>query len=158
MTVLLDNTVLSNFSAIRQPNLVRAAFAEAVATTFHALREMETGVALGKIPACDWAWLGIVELTAVEGERFRDLTVHLGQGEASCLAVAIHRGYRLASDDKDARQWARRLAIPLTGTIGILAASVERRKLSLEDGNHLLQELIVAGYRSPMTTLDELLS
>jgi len=53
MTVLLDNTVLSNFSAIRRPNLVRAAFVEAVATTAHALQEMQAGVALGKIPACD---------------------------------------------------------------------------------------------------------
>lgn len=158
MTVLLDNTVLSNFSAIQQPNLARAAFVEAVATTADAFQEMQAGVDLGKIPACNWAWLDIVELTAVERKQFRDLTVHLGQGEASCLAVAAHRGYRVASDDKDARQWARRLDVPLTGTVGILAALVKRGKLSLEDGNRLLQELIAAGYRSPMTTLNGLLS
>jgi hypothetical protein len=33
MTVLLDNTVLSNFSTIRRPDLIRAAFVEQVGTT-----------------------------------------------------------------------------------------------------------------------------
>jgi len=43
MTVLLDNTVLSNFSAVRRPDLVRLAFVEEVVTTVHAFQEMRAG-------------------------------------------------------------------------------------------------------------------
>ena len=49
MTVLLDNTVLSNFSIVRRPELVRAAFVEQVGTTAQVLREMQDGVDIGKI-------------------------------------------------------------------------------------------------------------
>ena len=67
MTVLLDNTVLSNFSTVRRPDLVRAAFVEQVGTTEQAFREMQDGIAVGKIPACDWDWLARVALTSVSG-------------------------------------------------------------------------------------------
>ena len=53
MTVLLDNTGLSNFSIVRRPDLVRLAFVEQVGATEQALQEMREGVAIGKIPACD---------------------------------------------------------------------------------------------------------
>ena len=124
MTVLLDNTVLSNFSTIQRPDLVRAAFVEPVGTTKQAFREMQDGIAIGKIPDCDWNWLTRVELTPTEKAQFETFYEYLGAGEASCLAAAKGRGYRLATDDKDARRLARQLGISLTGTIGILAILV----------------------------------
>jgi len=63
MTVLLDNTILSNFSAVQRPDLVRLAFVEEVATTVPAFQELHAGVAIGKVPACDWEWLTRVALT-----------------------------------------------------------------------------------------------
>jgi predicted nucleic acid-binding protein len=157
MTVLLDNTVLSNFSIVRRPELVRVAFAEQVGTTEQALQEMQEGVAIGKIPACDWDWLVRVILTPVEQARFETFHAYLGAGEASCLAVAQERGYKLATDDRDARHLARQLGISLTGSIGILAMSTRQGRLPLADGDRLLQEMIAAGYRSPVTTLEDLL-
>jgi predicted nucleic acid-binding protein len=88
MTVLLDNTVLSNFSIVRQPGLVRAAFVEQVGSTPHALQEMQTGVEIGKLPACDWDWLARIALTPLEQARFAAWHEYVGEGEASCLAVA----------------------------------------------------------------------
>ncbi len=157
MTVLLDNTVLSNFSIVRRPDLVRAAFVEQVGTTDQAFQEMQDGVAIGKIPACDWDWLARVTLTPVEEVRFETFHEYLGAGEASCLAVARERGYRLATDDKDARRLARQLGISLAGTIGILAILVKQGQLPLVEGDRLLQYMIAAGYRSPLTTLEDLL-
>ena len=121
MTVLLDNTVLSNFWIVQRPDLVCAAFVEQVSTTKQAFQEMQDGIAIGKIPACDWNWLTRVELTSTEKAQFEVFYEYLGAGEASCLAAAKERGYRLATDDKDARRLARQLGISLTGTIGILA-------------------------------------
>jgi predicted nucleic acid-binding protein len=157
MTVLLDNTVLSNFSIVRRPDLVRGAFVEQVGTTEQAFHEMQDGVAVGKIPASNWEWLSVVTLTSVEQVQFETFHEHMGKGEASCLAVAKERGYRLATDDKDARRLARQLGISLTGTIGILAIMVKQGQIPLVEGDRFLQEMVTAGYRSPLATLGDVL-
>ena len=158
MTVLLDNTVLSNFSIVCRPDLVRRAFVEQVGATDQVLQEMEDGVAIGKIPACDWDWLARVTLTPAEQVRFETLHEYLGEGDASCLAAARERGDRLATDDKDARRLALQLGISVTGTIGILAMLVKQGQISLVEGDRLLQDMAAAGYRSPLLTLADVLS
>jgi len=158
MTVLLDNTVLSNFSIVRRPDLVRVAFVEKVGTTEQAFQEMQDGITIGKIPACDWDWLTRVALTSVEQVQFEAFHEHMGMGEASCLAMAKERAYRLATDDKDARRLARQLGISLTGTIGILAILVKQGELTLTEGDHLLEEMVASGYRAPLATLQDILS
>ena len=158
MTVLLDNTVLSNFSTIRRPDLIRAAFVEQVGTTEEAFQEMLDGITLGKIPVCDWDWLARVATTPDERMQFETFHEHLGEGEAACLAVAKTRGYKLATDDKDARRLARQLGISLTGTIGILAILVKQDQLPLVEGDRFLHEMIASGYRSPLATLGDILS
>ena len=158
MTILLDNTVLSNFSIVQRPDLVRAAFVEKAGTTEQAFKEMQDGVEIGKVPACDWDWLVRVTLTPLEQVQFETFHEYLGEGEASCLAVARERGYRLATDDKDARRLARQLGIPLTGTIGILAILVKQGSIPLVEGDRFLHEMVAAGYRSPLATLEDVLS
>jgi predicted nucleic acid-binding protein len=90
--------------------------------------------------------------------QLETLREFLGKGEASCLAVARERGYRLATDDKDARRLARQMGISLTGTVGILAMLVKQGELTPVEGDRLLQEMIARGYRAPLTTLQEMLS
>jgi predicted nucleic acid-binding protein len=158
MTVLLDNTVLSNFAMVRRPDLVKQAFFEEVGTTEYAWQELLDGVALGKVPDTSWDWLVLVSLTAVEQVHFQSLAAHMGRGEASCLAVARERGYRLATDDKDARRLSRQLGISLTGTVGILAILVKQAQVPLAEGDRLLHEMIAAGYHSPVVTLADVLS
>ncbi|MBL7095596.1 hypothetical protein ISS22_16705 [candidate division KSB1 bacterium] len=85
------------------------------------------------------------------------MTMHLGAGEASCLSIAFQRKYKIATDDKDARQWAMRLTIPFTGTLGILAILVKQRKMTLIEGNSCLHQMIETGYHSPILKLDELI-
>ena len=157
MTVLLDNTVLSNFSTIRRPDLIRAALVEQVGTTEQAFQEMLDGITLGKIPVCDWDWLDRVAIAHDERMQFETFHEHLGEGEASCLAVAKMRGYKLATDDRDARRLARQLGISLTGTIGILAILVKQDQLPLVEGDRLLHEMVASGYRSPLATLSDIL-
>jgi len=158
MTVLLDNTVLSNFSIGRRPDLAGAALVEPVDTTEQAFQELQDGIEIGKIPACDWGWLARVALIPPEQVQFETFHEYLGEGEASCLAVARERGHRLATDDKDVRRLARQLGISLTGTIGILANLVRQGEISLAEGDRLLQQMIAAGYRSPLKTLGDMLS
>jgi predicted nucleic acid-binding protein len=61
-------------------------------------------------------------------------------------------------DDQDVRSVARRHGVPTTGTLGVLALGVRQGLLSKNEANALLKEMIAAGYRSPVTELDSLLS
>lgn len=156
--VLLDNTVLSNLALVQRADLPFALWGEAVVTTVAALAEYQAGADAGLVPTGLWERLVVIELTAEERALAVNLSASLGPGERTCLAAAMKRSGMLASDDLHARRVATRLGVPVTGTIGILAACVRRRYLTLGDGNHLLEAMIAAGYRSPVLALDELLA
>ncbi len=156
--ILTDNTVLSNFTLIHHPEFISQAFIEAVGTTEQVFHELEKGVQLGRLPECDWEWMQRLRLTGAENAQFRQLVRHLGKGEASCLAVAFHRNYKIATDDRDARQWAIQLTIPHTGTLGILATLVKQGVMTLDEGNTWLRQMIEIGYYSPILNLDELVT
>ena len=155
--ILIDNTVLSNFALAQHPEYIQAAFLENVATTEQVFVELTRGMTLGRLPACQWEWLEKIRMTAEEQIRFAQLRRQLGEGEASCLAVAAHRTWNVATDDKDARKWAIRLHIPHTGTLGILGTLITQNHITLAEGNAWLQRMIEAGYHSPMKTLDALI-
>ena len=70
--------------------------------------------------------------------------------------VAHAREGLLVSDDADTRNTTRRLGIPISGTLGILALAVRRQLLTLNQANALLADMIAAGYRSPLEKLDTL--
>jgi len=63
-----------------------------------------------------------------------------------------------ASDDGTARSAALHHGIPVFGTLGILVACVRLKKLTLPEANGLLARMIALGFRSPVSSLDSLLS
>lgn len=154
--ILIDNTVLSNFALIRHPTAIQYAFSEPICTTEQVFQELKQGMKLQHLPKFSWEWLEVIEMTEVEATQFTQLQRQLDKGEASCLAVASQRQWKIATDDKDARKWAIRLQIPHTGTLGILGVLVVKNYIGLDEGNTWLASMIEAGYRSPMSTLDEL--
>lgn len=88
MKILLDNTVLSNFSSIRRPDLVKLALGESAAMTEEVYSELQAGVKIGKQPNCDWNWLPILQLSKSERALYKRLQKRLDAGEAACLAMA----------------------------------------------------------------------
>ncbi len=76
-------------------------------------------------------------------------------GEASCLAIALHRGLVLGTDDLAARKIARKRAVPVIATVGALVLC-RRGLLTLDQANDILRRLISLGYRSPASRLDSL--
>ena len=154
--VLLDNTVLTNLALVERDDLPSLLCGEAVATTAAALGEFQAGVETGLIPRSCWRELPVIELTTEEAALALSLSARLGPGERACLAVAAQRHGMLASDDLYARRAAARLGVPITGTVGILAACVRAGRLVLVEANRLLAAMIAAGYRSPVASLDEL--
>lgn len=157
MKILLDNTVLSNFSSIRRPDLVKLALDDAAAMVEEVYAELQAGVKIGKLPDCDWSWLPVLQLSKSERTMYKRLQKRLDAGEAACLAKASIQGYRVFTDDRNARKIARQMGIPISGTFGLLVRLVDQGVLSLTDADALLNQMIAAGYRSPLTSLATLL-
>ena len=156
MIALLDNTVLSNFTLIERADLVQLALGENAATTQTVWDEFQTGIDLGRLPDQDWSWLPILTITEAEQPLYHLLTRRLNAGGAACLAIAAKRGYRVFTDDQDARELAAGRHIPVSGTLGLLILLVDLRIMSPATGDNLLIRMISAGYRSPVTSLQEL--
>jgi predicted nucleic acid-binding protein len=103
-----------------------------------------------------WHTLTIVTLIPAETEFAGSLGHRLGAGERSCIAVAHSRNGLFASDDLDARRQAQAYGVSVTGTIGILLLNLKQKQITLDMGNDLLTQLIQFGYRSPVTSLENL--
>ncbi len=155
-TVILDNTVLTNFALIDRADLVTHLWPTTACTTPPVLDEYRSGVASGLVPADAWADLTVITLTEAETALAASFSTRLGSGERSCLAVSVCRQGLLATDDLDARRIARQRKVPLTGTIGILILCLRRGYLSRGEANGLLAEMIALGYYSPFDNLDQL--
>jgi predicted nucleic acid-binding protein len=150
--ILLDTTVLSNLARIGRLDLLRLALPDAV-TTPQVLAELEVGRESGYLSAGAGEWPPAVNLAPQEEARLVGLRSILGDGEASCLAVLLERGGALFSDDLDARRYAQRHGIPVSGTLGVLVFLVEQGHLSLGQADDCLRQMIALGYRSPVVSL-----
>jgi predicted nucleic acid-binding protein len=155
--VLLDNTVLSNFSVVQQPGLAIAACPGRACTTNAALAEYLAAPGEKRFAENAWRDLPIIELTESERQLAEALPASLGTGERTCLAVTIARRSILATDDLHARRVAAHYGAKTAGTVGLLVMAIEARLVSLDQANALLAAMIVAGYRSPVESLDALL-
>jgi predicted nucleic acid-binding protein len=153
--VVADTTVWSNFSHAGQPQRVVEAF-PSVASPRAVLAEIREGQRLGYLLDIDWSFVEEISLTAVESARAVKLETSLGAGEAACIAVSESRGGLLLTDDRAARKVAMTLGLPVSGTLGVLARLVTAG-LPAKDADELLSLMIRCGYRSPVSSLSELL-
>jgi predicted nucleic acid-binding protein len=153
--VVLDNTVLTNYSLVNRADLVIDLWPGIASITPDVLTEYTAGVQAAGLPANIWDCLPVLTLTASEIALALGLSHRLGAGERSCLAVAISRGALFATDDEDARRHVKRTNIPVVGTVGILIRNIQQNRLSLSDAQSCLDTMISAGYRSPISRLDD---
>ena len=130
---------------------------DGVRTTPSVMAEHQQGVDRGIVPDGAWQKLPTFELGPEEESLCQDLPSNLGPGERSCLAVALHIGGTLATDDLYARKIASMHGVPVTGTVGILIGCIRKGLIDLGEGNRLLQAMIDHSYHSPTTHLDDFL-
>jgi predicted nucleic acid-binding protein len=155
MSPLADTTVLNNFAQIRRTDLLKAAWPD-LAAPLPVWNELELGVRRGLVPACDWSWLKLIDLTEREQERAGEVGRALDPGEAACIAVASSRGLLLLSDDWEARELGRSLDLKVSGSLGVLDRLVWKQILSLDVADALLAEMVRRGFRSPYRSLREI--
>ena len=168
MSVISNTTVLSNFAGIGQLDLLRQLYSRLrISTNVHA--EVVEGLegryrfyeAVEHVldPPNTGSWLQLVGLEPEQELRyFRECPTHLHAGEASCIAIARHRGWLLLTDDRAARREAARHGIRLSGTLGCLLLCAERNVCTLDQANSWLQLMIQQRYRSPVRDLYKLIA
>jgi predicted nucleic acid-binding protein len=154
--VVADTTVWSNFAHAGDPRLVQAAF-PSVSSPPAVVEELDRGHRLGYVSWADWAFIEGLALTEKEASRAMELEERLGAGEAACLAVGEARGGLVLTDDRAARKTARLLGVRLSGTLGVLARLVDAGRLSVVEADQLLGAMLRSGYRSPVSSISELL-
>ena len=99
----------------------------------------------------------LVSLSRQEHEHFRKLINHLGKGEASCIAYAYERNVIVVTDDRSARKHCSQMNIPMTGTIGILKASVLDGHIKLDQADKVLSKMTDAGFYSPLRSIADII-
>ena len=161
--IICDCCCLSNFALSDSLFLLKKLYNRSVFITDFVSAEIQRGIQSGyaelaRIPrAINEGWIKEVALaTKEEKSLFRILSVSLGLGEASSIAVAKSRKILFACDDRAARREAGLLGVKMTGTVGLLKRAVLNKKISFEDGNFILKEMISRGFYSTVNSLSEI--
>jgi|SRR3989338_2179285 len=159
--IIFDNCVLSNFALSNSLNLIKRLYPNHSYITDFVAAENLKGIIKGyrelsKIKeAIRDGWIKEIVLEATEEKTiFETLSVSLGFGEASSIAVAKVRGFVFACDDKTARREASILGVKMTGTVGILIKAVRKRIIDPKKANGILNHMIAQGFYSPVNSID----
>ena len=163
MSIISNTTVLSNFAAIDALDKLHGLYGEIYLST-EVYKEIERGLEEGYKfysgipeilhPLREGGWLRLTSLNDdKEIELFSAMPGRLHAGEATCLAIAQHRGWLLLTDDKAARRHAEACQIAVSGTLGCLILGIERGLWSLEKAEEWHERIVAAGFRSPVQSL-----
>ncbi len=129
--IVFDSCCLSNFALSYSLFILQKLYSSSVYITEFVSAEILRGIQHGhkdltKIhDSIKEGWIGEISLITLEEKSlYKTLSVSLGLGEASSIAIAKSRGFRFASDDKTTRRAAYHLDIQVTGTLGILKKAI----------------------------------
>jgi predicted nucleic acid-binding protein len=161
--IVFDCCVLSNFAFSRSLSVIESLYGDAAIVTDFVAAEIRRGFQAGHnhlrliLDALAEGWLEETSLCKKEERAiFRSLSVSLGLGEASSIAVAKARAILFACDDRTARREAELAGVELTGTLGILTKAVREKVVRLKDGDRILAEMKAGGYYSSIRSLKEI--
>lgn len=162
--IILDACVLSNFALSHSFHILRSCYeGHAYVSSFVAAENLKGFLSgyneLEEVKkALVEQWLIETTLNDLEEkDLFETLSVSLGVGEASSIAIAKIRGFTFASDDRVARREASLLGVSLTGTVGILRKAVKMKLVTLRKGELILTRMKEKGFYSPLKSLSELM-
>ncbi|MEK7396586.1 MAG: hypothetical protein AAB116_06580 [Candidatus Poribacteria bacterium] len=163
MSVLANNTVITNLALVNRLDLLEKLFGN-VYISSEVYQEIEDGIEYGynflyrtKQIIDEEKWLSVINMETPEIKIFSELTKFLHLGEASCIAIAQKRKWLFLTDDNDARNYALKFSIALSGTIGVLRDSVYADFITLDEGEKYHQTMVEYGYRSPIKRLKDAL-
>ncbi|MBE2219920.1 MAG: DUF3368 domain-containing protein [Anaerolineae bacterium] len=126
--VILNNTPLVALWLLDQLPLLQHLFGQVLIPTavhdeFLAIEQSTRQQALATSP-----W---IQTTPLSNPQTAQIYIGLDRGESEVLALALERSARLViMDERKGRRYAKRLALPLTGSLGILLLAKEKQLIS----------------------------
>lgn len=159
---VFDTVVLSNFLISDSAHILEKRYKGRGVITTEVYDEIIAGISrissLGHVDLLiEKDIFSLCPLICKERDCFREMIAFLGHGEASCIAFAKDRNAVVATDNRTARKQCANMKIPVTGTIGILKASVKDSFLTLEQANDALSKMIASGFYSPVNSITDIL-
>ena len=161
--IVFDSCCLSNFALSDTLFILENLYGSSAYITEFVSAEILRGIQHGhkdliKIQdSIKEGWIGEISLITLEEKTlYETLSVSLGLGEASSIAIAKSRGLRLASDDLTARREASHLDIQFSGTLGILKKAILSNFIEPKRGNAILAKMTAKGFYSPISSLGEI--
>ncbi len=158
--IIFDSCVLSNFALSDSLNIIKTLYANTSYITDFVSAENTRGILRGYNrlisirEAVIKGWLKEITLKSKEEKAlFESLSVSMGIGEASSIAVAKTREFVFACDDKVARREASLLGVKLTGTIGILIRAARKNIVNSKQADEILNRMIAYGFYSPVSSI-----
>ena len=156
--------MLSNFALLGRFDLLIDRYGPRAQITPEVLDEVSAGIVAGhqelkqiEVAVEKGACSAAPPLSRAERTIYRESLYTLGSGEASCIACAQCRGDLVATDDRAASSCCSGQGVGFTGTIGILKACCREGILAPQEADVLLQNMINAGYFSPVDQISVLL-
>jgi len=161
--IIFDSCVLSDFALSNAIPILERLYARSAFVTDFVAAEILRGIQKGhsglkaiKIALQkDWLRETVLE-SGPEKILFEKLSMSLGLGEASSIAVAKTRGWTFACDDKAAREESESIGVRLTGTIGILMKAAKKKTLAASEADDILALMIKNGFYSPLKSIHSL--
>ena len=158
---VFDTVSLSNFLLSESIFILENRYRRKAIITSQVYDEISTGISkYPKLKLID----GLVQnrlfklcnLTGTEREIYSELIGHLGKGEASCIAIAKEQSAIVVTDDRTARRQCSQMDILVTGTVGILKASLLDGHINMNQANDILQKMIKCGFYSPVRRIGDI--
>lgn len=163
--IVFDNCVLSNFAMADSLDIVKKFYTGSAHVSDFVVAENIKGILKGHDgllevrDAIRDGWIKEISLNTTEEKAlFETLSISLGFGEASSIAIAKTRDFVFACDDKVARKEAALLGVKLTGTVGILIKAVKNEVINSKEADDILNRMITNGFYSPINTLYQFLN
>ena len=157
-----DTVSLSNFLLSESDALLKIRYQKCAFITWQVYDEICTGSV--KYPAlCNIETLlsnktiMLIPLPGQARQFYSNLIIHLGKGEASCIAAAEVLKGIVVTDDRSARQQCQHYNVQFTGTIGILKAGVIDGTIPLNQADMVLDRMIKQGFYSPVRSISEII-
>lgn len=153
--VVLDTSVLSNFARTDDLDLLDEIPARFV-TVEAVIGELQRGVETHGYEFLQRA-LGAIDVINVETDPGEELA-GLDQGEIGAIHAARKRDGTVVLDDGLARDRARELGVPLTGSVGLVIRLVRQGTISEDEANTIHEQWVSEGrFRSHVESITEAL-
>ncbi|MBN2420270.1 MAG: hypothetical protein JXL81_12850 [Deltaproteobacteria bacterium] len=159
---IFDTVTLSNFLLSESIFIIERRYRQKAIITTQVLDELSVGIT--KYSAfktmddlIERQVFALYSMSQKERQAYVDLNLQLGKGEASCIAVAREHGLIVVTDDRAARRRCSQVSVPVTGTIGIIKASLLDGQITVHQANDILKKMTDFGFYSPIRKIDDLI-